>query len=139
MNLNDSPLCGEFGYLRRLARRYGRERTYVLALCSIDADMFNFVDESGRRDKDTTDLVTSPQHARTPRRGGRPVPALMLRPRMQGCHGLHRGPGRIGGGCVGRAAAAPVMLLDRTENGDYWSPPRTARSPGVTPLFRFAG
>ena len=48
MNLNDSPLCGEFGYLRRLAKQYGRDRTYVLALCSIDADMFNFVDEAGR-------------------------------------------------------------------------------------------
>jgi hypothetical protein len=47
VDLNDSPLCGEFGFLRRLARRYPREKTWLLALCSVDADMFNFVDESG--------------------------------------------------------------------------------------------
>jgi hypothetical protein len=48
IDLNDSPLCGEFNFLRRLIRRYPRERTYLLALCSVDADMFNFVDEAGR-------------------------------------------------------------------------------------------
>lgn len=48
LNLNDSPLCGEFRFLRRLARRYGRDRTFVLALTSIDADMFNFVDQNGQ-------------------------------------------------------------------------------------------
>ena len=44
IDLNDSPLCGEFNFLRRLIRRYSRERTWLLALCSVDADMFNFVD-----------------------------------------------------------------------------------------------
>ena len=48
VNLNDSPLCGEFRFLHRLIRRYPRERTYLLALCSVDADMFNFVDADGR-------------------------------------------------------------------------------------------
>lgn len=48
IDLNDSPLCGEFNFLRRLIRSYPRERTYLLALCSVDADMFNFVDEAGR-------------------------------------------------------------------------------------------
>jgi len=48
VDLNDSPLCGEFGFLRRLIRSYPREKTYLLALCSVDADMLNFVDEAGR-------------------------------------------------------------------------------------------
>jgi len=48
VDLNDSPLCGEFGFLRQLIRSYSREKTYLLALCSVDADMFNFVDEAGR-------------------------------------------------------------------------------------------
>lgn len=48
IDMNDSPLSGELGFLRRLVRRYPRERTYLLALCSVDADMFNFVDEHGR-------------------------------------------------------------------------------------------
>jgi hypothetical protein len=47
INLNDSPLCGEFNFLRQLIRHYPREKTYLLALCSVDADMFNFVDEAG--------------------------------------------------------------------------------------------
>jgi hypothetical protein len=46
INLNDSRLCGEFDFLRRLIRRYPREKTYLLALCSVDADMFNFGNES---------------------------------------------------------------------------------------------
>jgi hypothetical protein len=48
IDLNDSPLCGEVNFLRRLIRRYPREKTYLLALCSVDADMFNFVDEAGK-------------------------------------------------------------------------------------------
>ncbi|HEX3991437.1 MAG TPA: hypothetical protein VHX39_09730 [Acetobacteraceae bacterium] len=48
IDLNDSPLCGEFDFLRRLIRRYPREKTYLLALCSVDADMFNFVDQDGQ-------------------------------------------------------------------------------------------
>ena len=47
VDLNDSPLCGEFTFLRGLIRGYKREKTYLLALCSVDADMFNFVDEAG--------------------------------------------------------------------------------------------
>jgi hypothetical protein len=48
IDLNDSPLCGELHFLRRLVRRYPREKTWLLALCSVDADMFNFVDETGQ-------------------------------------------------------------------------------------------
>jgi hypothetical protein len=39
IDLNDSPLCGELHFLRKC---------WLLALCSVDADMFNFVDEAGR-------------------------------------------------------------------------------------------
>lgn len=47
LNINDSPLCGELRFLRSLVRSYPRDRTYLLALCSIDADMFNIVDAAG--------------------------------------------------------------------------------------------
>ena len=47
IDLNDSPLCGELGFLRRLISRYQAEKTWLLALCSVDADMFNFVDAAG--------------------------------------------------------------------------------------------
>jgi hypothetical protein len=47
IDLNDSPLCGEFSFLRHLIRRYAHEKTWLLALCSVDADMFNFVDDAG--------------------------------------------------------------------------------------------
>lgn len=47
INLNDSLLCGEFRFLRRLLQEFPRNKTYLLALCSIDADMFNFVDADG--------------------------------------------------------------------------------------------
>jgi len=46
INQNDSPFCGEGPFFRRLCRRY--ERSYLLALCSVDADMLNYVDETGR-------------------------------------------------------------------------------------------
>lgn len=49
VNLNDSPLCGDAGFIRRLVRRYPREKTYMAALCSNDADMINIVDETGQR------------------------------------------------------------------------------------------
>lgn len=49
VDLNDSPLCGEREFIRDLVRRYDRKRTYAAALCSNDADMFNFVDSSGQR------------------------------------------------------------------------------------------
>ena len=66
VNLNDSPLCGEGYFLRRLIRRHASSRsgerahrpkaeqraespkTFLLGLCSIDADMLNVVDENGR-------------------------------------------------------------------------------------------
>jgi hypothetical protein len=48
VNLNDSPLCGEGGFLRRLSKSFPKENVFVFALCSIDADMFNFVDDNGR-------------------------------------------------------------------------------------------
>jgi len=49
VNLNDSPLCGDAGFIRRLVGRYPREKTYMAALCSNDADMINIVDDAGRR------------------------------------------------------------------------------------------
>jgi hypothetical protein len=48
VNVNDSPLCGDAGFIRRLVRRYPREKTYMTALCSNDADMINIVDDAGR-------------------------------------------------------------------------------------------
>lgn len=45
VNLNDSPLHGEGPFLRELIRLY--EKSYLLALCSIDADMINIVDGRG--------------------------------------------------------------------------------------------
>lgn len=47
VNLNDSPLCGEFRFLQRLIHSYPKQKTYLLQLCSVDADMFNFVDAAG--------------------------------------------------------------------------------------------
>ena len=47
VNLNDSPLCGETSFIHGLVRQHDRSRTYMMALCAIDADMFNFVDETG--------------------------------------------------------------------------------------------
>jgi hypothetical protein len=49
INLNDSPFFGERGFIRRLVARHPNDRVFVLQLCSIDADMRNFVDERGRR------------------------------------------------------------------------------------------
>ena len=48
INQNDSPIAGEESFLRGLVKRHPNDKTYLAALCSIDADMFNFVDESGR-------------------------------------------------------------------------------------------
>lgn len=48
LDLNDSPLCGEGEFLRRLVRDHENDKTYLLALCAIDADMLNLVDEEGR-------------------------------------------------------------------------------------------
>src|SRR5271166_5899145 len=37
INLNDSPLAGEFRFLRGLVRQHRNDKTYLLALCSVDA------------------------------------------------------------------------------------------------------
>jgi hypothetical protein len=48
INLNDSPLCGERAFLRKLVRRHPNDKTYLAALCAAGtADMLNFVDEHG--------------------------------------------------------------------------------------------
>lgn len=49
LNINDSPWFGENVFLRNLVRKHPNDRVYLLQLCSIDADMRNFVDEHGRR------------------------------------------------------------------------------------------
>jgi hypothetical protein len=49
VDLNDSPLCGDRRFIRDIVRRYDKQRTYVAALCSNDADLFNLVDAEGRR------------------------------------------------------------------------------------------
>jgi hypothetical protein len=48
INQNDSPTAGEASFLRGLVKRHPNDKTYLAALCSIDADMFNFVDAAGR-------------------------------------------------------------------------------------------
>jgi hypothetical protein len=48
INMNDSPTAGELSFLRGLVRRHPNAKTYLAALCSIDADMFNFVDGAGK-------------------------------------------------------------------------------------------
>lgn len=47
IDLNDSPLCGEGDFLRKLVRSHRHGNTYLLALCAVDADMINIVDENG--------------------------------------------------------------------------------------------
>ena len=49
VDLNDSPLCGERRFIRDIVGQYDNKRTYMAALCSNDADMFNLVDAEGRR------------------------------------------------------------------------------------------
>src|SRR5581483_8213252 len=49
INLNDSPVAGELSFLKKLVHAPPNEKTYLAALCSIDADMINFVDERGHR------------------------------------------------------------------------------------------
>jgi hypothetical protein len=46
LNKNDSPLCGEDRFFRRLVRRY--PTSYLLALCAYDADMINTYDAGMR-------------------------------------------------------------------------------------------
>jgi len=45
INMNDAPASGESRFLRRLAK--GRPASYLLAICSNDADLFNTYDEDG--------------------------------------------------------------------------------------------
>jgi hypothetical protein len=49
INLNDSPLFGEGGFLRGLVRRHPNAKTYLFALCAVDADMINFVNANDER------------------------------------------------------------------------------------------
>ncbi|HLI20655.1 MAG TPA: hypothetical protein VKV32_06035 [Stellaceae bacterium] len=49
VDLNDSPLCGEARFIKKLIGRYDRAKTYVASLCAIDADMINLIDAQGRR------------------------------------------------------------------------------------------
>jgi hypothetical protein len=49
LNLNDSPFFGEQRFLKNIIKRHPNDRVFVLQLCSIDADMRNFVDETGQR------------------------------------------------------------------------------------------
>jgi len=57
VDLNDSPLCGEERFLRRLIKRYDRRDTYLAALCAIDADMLNYIDEHGRQIADPPERI----------------------------------------------------------------------------------
>jgi hypothetical protein len=47
LNKNDSPFCGEDAFFRKLVRRYAQ--SYLLALCSCDADMINTYDADMRK------------------------------------------------------------------------------------------
>jgi Beta-lactamase superfamily domain len=49
INVNDSPFCGEWRFLHNLTKQHQNDRVFLLQLCSIDADMRNFVDETGER------------------------------------------------------------------------------------------
>ena len=45
INKNDAPLYGEENFLKNLVSRYSK--SYLLALCAMDADMLNYIDENG--------------------------------------------------------------------------------------------
>ncbi|UTW59025.1 hypothetical protein KFE96_01580 [Kordiimonas sp. SCSIO 12603] len=49
INLNDSPLCGEFSFIRNLVKEHPNDKVYVFKLVGIGADMLNYVDEHGNR------------------------------------------------------------------------------------------
>ena len=55
LNLNDSPLCGEDAFFKKLISKYDRDKVYIFILCAIDADMKNIVDSEG-------DRITPPPH-----------------------------------------------------------------------------
>lgn len=52
INLNDSPLCGELGFLRRLIKTHPNDKIFAFKLVGISADMLNFVGEDGEREID---------------------------------------------------------------------------------------
>jgi hypothetical protein len=56
LNTNDSPLFGEGPFLRKLVREHPNQKTYIFALCAIDADMLNIVDSSDNR------VIEPPEH-----------------------------------------------------------------------------
>jgi len=47
INQNDSPPFGEQYFLKRLVRSHPNDKTVLAALCAVDADMLNIVDEHG--------------------------------------------------------------------------------------------
>ncbi len=49
INLNDSPLCGELGFLKKLIKQHPNDKTFAFKLVGISADMLNFVDDNGVR------------------------------------------------------------------------------------------
>ena len=57
IDLNDSPFFGEEQFLRRLVRQHPNDRVFVAQLCSVDADMRNFVDASGTRLLDPPEML----------------------------------------------------------------------------------
>src|SRR5262249_4400290 len=57
LNQNDSPFLGDNAFFRRLCRQY--TNSYLLALCSVDADMINYMDDEGRRVMAPTELNKS--------------------------------------------------------------------------------
>ncbi len=75
LNLNDSPVSGEVGFLKRLIAQHPNDKTYCFALCSVDADMFNFVDPAGHS------LVRNPEERKPPEvwRAGRLAKRLGVR------------------------------------------------------------
>jgi len=52
INLNDSPLCGELSFLKKLVKTHPNDKVYAFKLVGIGADMLNYVDASGARDID---------------------------------------------------------------------------------------
>lgn len=49
INLNDSPLCGEMGFLKRLVRAHPNNKVFAFKLVGVSADMLNFIDDNGER------------------------------------------------------------------------------------------
>jgi hypothetical protein len=45
VNQNDAPLMGEGPFIKKMVSKF--KNSYLLALCSNNADMINFVDEHG--------------------------------------------------------------------------------------------